>query len=222
MRLLRLNFEPDLVPKRLSLLPTVKQLPKCKTWAEEEGRRRLFWAIYALDRCVFDLLLSHCRLTLDRFVAVTEGYVPRWFWSSCHRQLTSHDRIPTCFDIGDVRRRLPVCGGHWQRDTPAPTPYLGVWDKAPNQGLSRRLAGSYDAFEAGTPREPPVSAAAESPTMSFGENGAIGSFAYSIEAMESLGIVVTSFLHLHVNILDRLEVSKWLIRFKELDLRLVK
>ncbi|KAJ0384404.1 hypothetical protein COL922a_008459 [Colletotrichum nupharicola] len=49
----------------------------------------------------------------------------------------------------------------------------------------------------------------------------VGAFAYCIEATESLSRVTTYFLQQKINFQDRQEVSSWLTRFKELDLRLV-
>ncbi|KAF6810161.1 fungal specific transcription factor [Colletotrichum musicola] len=49
----------------------------------------------------------------------------------------------------------------------------------------------------------------------------IGAFAYYIESIESLTRVNTYFLQQDINFKDRKEVSNWLTRFKELDLRLV-
>lgn len=49
----------------------------------------------------------------------------------------------------------------------------------------------------------------------------VGAFAYCIEAAESLSRVVSTFLRQSVDFGDRQDVSRWLMRFKELDLRLV-
>lgn len=50
----------------------------------------------------------------------------------------------------------------------------------------------------------------------------VGAFAYCIEATESLSRITTYFLQQKINLDDRQEVSQWLTRFKELDLRLVQ
>lgn len=50
----------------------------------------------------------------------------------------------------------------------------------------------------------------------------VGAFAYRVEATESLSRVTAFFLRLEVNHRDRQEMSSWLMRFKELDLRLVR
>lgn len=50
----------------------------------------------------------------------------------------------------------------------------------------------------------------------------IGAFAYRVEATESLSRVTTFFLQQKINYRDRQEMGIWLMRFKELDLRLVR
>lgn len=50
----------------------------------------------------------------------------------------------------------------------------------------------------------------------------LGAFSYCIEATESLSQVTSFFLQQKVVLNDRQEMSNWLTRFKELDLRLVQ
>ena len=50
----------------------------------------------------------------------------------------------------------------------------------------------------------------------------IGAFAYCIEATESMSRVTTYFLQQKVNLNDQKQIGCWLMRFKELDLRLVQ
>ena len=50
----------------------------------------------------------------------------------------------------------------------------------------------------------------------------LGAFAYCIEATESLSQVTTFFLQQDVNLEDKQDINSWLMRFKELDLRLVQ
>jgi hypothetical protein len=50
----------------------------------------------------------------------------------------------------------------------------------------------------------------------------VGAFAYYIESIESLSRIISHFLHQPVKLGDRTQVSNWLTRFKELDLRLVQ
>lgn len=51
---------------------------------------------------------------------------------------------------------------------------------------------------------------------------ALGALAYRIEATESMSRVTTYFLQQKVNLHDERQISRWLTRFKELDLRLVQ
>lgn len=50
----------------------------------------------------------------------------------------------------------------------------------------------------------------------------VGAFAYRIEATESLSRITTYFLQQKIDFQNRQQVSDWLTRFKELDLRLVQ
>lgn len=50
----------------------------------------------------------------------------------------------------------------------------------------------------------------------------VGAYAYCIEATESLSRITSYFLRQEIDFTDRTQVSDWLTRFKELDLRLVQ
>jgi len=160
-------------------------------WTEAEERRRVFW-------CVFNL---------DRFCSVSTA------WNT---SLTSDD----------VNRRLPCDGIAWRKEDPGSTPYFGIWDKSagrignPIAFLpSHSIAATTTVDEGGmTPSEATTSpgAAASSIDMST-----VGAFAYRIEATESLSRVTSYFLQQKVNIKDHKDLSCWLTRFKELDVRLV-
>lgn len=100
----------------------------------------------------------------------------------------------------DVRRRLPCEGALWEEGQPlaTPTPYFGVADTSSGRATLPM-------------RRPEL------------ENQAsIGGFAYCIEASESLSLVTSFFLRHAVNVSNVQEVQMWLVRFKELDLRLVQ
>jgi hypothetical protein len=49
-----------------------------------------------------------------------------------------------------------------------------------------------------------------------------GSFAYCIEATESLSLVTTFFLQQAVDVSKMRDVQLWLMKFKQLDLRMVQ
>ncbi|KAG4439057.1 hypothetical protein IFR05_005448 [Cadophora sp. M221] len=100
----------------------------------------------------------------------------------------------------DVRRRLPCEGALWEEGKPltTPTPYFGVAD----------TASTGATFPSRRPE--------------LQDQASIGGFAYCIEASESLSLVTTFFLRHAVNVSNVQEVQMWLMRFKELDLRLVQ
>ncbi|KAH6886751.1 fungal-specific transcription factor domain-containing protein [Thelonectria olida] len=166
-------------------------LPPSQNWTEEEERRRVFW-------CVFNL---------DRFCSVTTG------WNT---SLTSDD----------VNRRLPCDGITWRKEDTVSTPYFGIWDKSagrignpivflpahpvPQQTLADE--------EGRTPSEAATSPAAAASSVDM---STVGAFAYCIEATESLSRVTSYFLQQKVNTRDQKDLSSWLTRFKELDVRLV-
>lgn len=103
----------------------------------------------------------------------------------------------------DVRRRLPCEGAIWEAGTPVKTPFFGIAER------------SSQSQKALTPTSERRAADDE-------EVEAIGGFAFFIEATESLNLVTSFFLQNAVNFKDPQEVQMWLMRFKELDLRLVK
>ncbi|RSL87348.1 hypothetical protein CEP51_002325 [Fusarium floridanum] len=134
------------------------------------------------------------------------------------------DRWNTSLTAADVCRRLPICGGKWFEDEPAVTPYFGIWDR------SRAKIGNSITFLPGHYPSPSHSAGAEA-TDTESSHGPkisstvdismVGAFAYYVESIESLSQITTYFLQTRIDFNNRQEVSSWLTRFKELDLRLV-
>ncbi|KAJ4257994.1 hypothetical protein NW762_008131 [Fusarium torreyae] len=160
-------------------------------WTEAEERRRVFW-------CVFNL---------DRFCSVTTA------WNT---SLTSDD----------VNRRLPCDGITWRKEDPVYTPYFGIWDKSagrignpiaflPSHSIAAPATVDEDGM---TPSEATTSPGAVASAVDM---STVGAFAYCIEATESLSRVTSYFLQQKVNIKDHKDLSSWLTRFKELDVRLV-
>lgn len=149
-----------------ALVKRMAFLPPCNDWSEAEGRRRVFWTIFLMDR----------------FCSVATG------WNVC---LTS----------ADVRRRLPCEGGLWEEGKPlaTSTPFFGVSD-------------------------PPGDAVQTlpSPRPETADQASLGGFAYCIEATESLSLVTSFFLQQEVDVAKSHDVQMWLMRFKQLDLRLVQ
>ncbi|KAJ5708153.1 hypothetical protein N7488_007954 [Penicillium malachiteum] len=101
----------------------------------------------------------------------------------------------------DVKRRLPCEGALWQKGHEIQTPYFGISDSK-ETATSSILNGKRST----NPED----------------QDAIGCFAYNIEATESLALVANFFLH-HAFIVSDLEKAQmWLMKFKELDLRLIQ
>ncbi|KAM5382540.1 hypothetical protein ACJZ2D_002544 [Fusarium nematophilum] len=103
----------------------------------------------------------------------------------------------------DVRRRLPCEGALWEEGQPlkTPTPFFGVADQAYSASNSTLPATRPDSEE---------------------EQASLGGFAYCIEATESLSLVTSFFLQHKVDVNNLHDVQTWLVRFKQLDLRLVQ
>ena len=101
----------------------------------------------------------------------------------------------------DVRMRLPCEGALWEAGQPlaTPTPYFGVADQTSS------VSGALPAARRGG--EPQDS---------------LGGFAYCIEATESLSLVTSFFLQQAIDPSKVHEVQVWLMKFKQLDLRLIQ
>ncbi|KAJ4294223.1 hypothetical protein N0V90_007913 [Kalmusia sp. IMI 367209] len=106
-----------------------------------------------------------------------------------------------CLTSADVKRRLPCEGALWEEGKPLniPTPFFGVSD--PPRNATNAL-----------PTARPESA----------DQASLGGFAYCIEATESLSLVTSFFLQQVVDVANSHDVQMWLMRFKQLDLRLIQ
>lgn len=104
----------------------------------------------------------------------------------------------------DVKRRLPCEGALWEKGIPPanPTPYFGVSEK------SDRLNDPLPT--------------ARSDVVNNDSQESLGGFAYAIEATESLSLVTSFFLQQAVDVTKIHDLQMWLMRFKQLDLRLVQ
>ena len=180
-------------------------LSPAQDWTQEEERRRVFWTIFGLDR--------YCSVTMG--------------WNT---SLTSHD----------VSRRLPCDGIAWRKEDAVETPFLGIWDKeagrignpiaflTPHAAVSspqhhHRHDDHARAATAPTPSasgSTPGGSSFPSPAADAADMSTVGAFAYCIEATESLSRVNTYFLQQR-GVRGGHEPLSWLVRFKELDLRLV-
>ncbi|KAL3461894.1 hypothetical protein BJX64DRAFT_150205 [Aspergillus heterothallicus] len=142
---------------------------------------------------------------LDRFCSVTTG------WNT---SLTSND----------VHRRLPADGGLWHNEEIVITPFFGIWDKSAGKigNLIAFQPTDYNTVESPRRRFSTAQVHSHLPVPEERvDMNTIGAFAYRVEATESLSRVTTFFLQQRINYRDRQEMGSWLMRFKELDLRLV-
>lgn len=131
----------------------------------------------------------------------------------------------------DVQVRLPSDGLYWVKEEPVTTPFLNIWDLSttnigtsisflPRHFSSLEEKEKYDtARKSLSDRTSPVPQAPEPRTVDASN---IGSFAYCVEATESLNRIVKFFLQRPVDRQVRQEFSSWLMRFKELDLQLIQ
>ncbi|GAA91828.1 C6 transcription factor [Aspergillus luchuensis IFO 4308] len=151
------GMEERLIRRMVFLTPS-------RSWSEAEERRRVFWAVFLMDR----------------FCSVSTG------WKISLRN-------------ADVKRRLPCEGALWEKEQDVCTPYFGISDIR-NTSLSNSHSATIDGRE----------------------EQAIGAFAYIIEATESLALVTNFYLHHAFLINDASKARLWLVKFKELDLRLIR
>lgn len=131
----------------------------------------------------------------------------------------------------DIQVRLPSDGLYWVKEEPVVTPFFNIWDTSMYKiGKSVSFLPSHlscladrdkEVATAATTSEH-VSPVAQAPETRNVDVSTIGSFAYCVEATESLNRVVKFFLQRPVNFDSRQEFSAWLTRFKELDLQLIQ
>ncbi|KAF5974252.1 hypothetical protein FCOIX_8388 [Fusarium coicis] len=102
----------------------------------------------------------------------------------------------------DVTRRLPCEGAIWETGEPTqtPTPYFGISTRCHDREKDY-LPATRDTEDG---------------------QASLGGFAFCIEATESLSLVTSFFLQYRVDFKEVHEVQRWLMRFKQLDLRLVQ
>ena len=135
-------------------------------------------------------------------------------------------RWNTSLTSNDVRRRLPADGGLWHNEESVITPFFGIWDKSAGKigNLIAFRPTDYNDTESSPTGLPQAQASSRLPAPPDAkvDMSTVGAFAYRIEATESLSRVTTFFLQQRVNYRDRQEMGSWLMRFKELDLRLVR
>jgi hypothetical protein len=135
-------------------------------------------------------------------------------------------RWNTSLTSNDVHRRLPADGGLWHNEEAVTTPFFGIWDRSAGKigRLIAFLPTDYNTTEPSNNGFPSTQGNSYLPTTSDEkvDMSTVGAFAYRVEATESLSRVTTFFLQQKINYRDRQEMGSWLMRFKELDLRLVR
>lgn len=145
--------------------------------------------------------------------------------------ITSKARSNMSLSREDVQVRLPSDGLYWVKEEPVTTPFLNIWDTSVgNIGVSisflpRHLNSLSERHQhdieriSSSDRPSPVRQAPEPRSVDASN---IGSFAYCVEATESLNRVIKFFLQRPINRQNRQEFNSWLVRFKELDLQLIQ
>ena len=132
----------------------------------------------------------------------------------------------TSLTSNDVHRRLPADGGLWHNEEAVTTPFFGIWDRSAGKigNLIAFPSTDYNVTESSRERYHPSAGSSFVPDapQQKADLSTLGAFAYRIEATESLSRVTTFFLQQKINHRDRQEMGSWLMRFKELDLRLVR
>lgn len=119
----------------------------------------------------------------------------------------------------DVKRRLPCEGALWEAGEAleTPTPFFGVSDKYNQTSTNSSSTSQNQKHKAPADEMRLPAARAESE-----DQESLGGFAYCIEATESLSLVTSFFLQQAVDVSKAQDVQMWLMRFKQLDLRLVQ
>jgi hypothetical protein len=215
---LQLTTEPEEESQKQTLLRSLRILQRAADWTDSEERRRLFWAVFLLDRRVVDpslQILTPANLGLQSLFHHIWVCNEKLLRRVCH---SNEIRWHTSLTSDDVRRRLPCGGGMWARSEPVSTPFFGIWDKS-----SAKIGNSISNVPTIYPSPKPVHHASPGSTgVADVDTSKLGAFAYCIEATENLSQVTSFFLQQGVDFGDREEVKNWLTRFKELDLRLVQ
>lgn len=107
---------------------------------------------------------------------------------------------PTFPDIA-TSLLLPVCSSFWYTNQPRPTPRLRLPDQS-TVGLNHSI---------------PISNSVNDECMPGATISGVGALAFYVETTESMSLVMTHFLSLEVDFASKIQVSRWLMRFKELD-----
>jgi hypothetical protein len=120
---------------------------------------------------------------------------------------------------------------YWVKEEPVTTPFFNIWEASLGKiGKSVSFLPSHFTSLVDKEKQSKATPSASERVTPDGrepENrpvdvSTIGSFAYCVEATESLNRVVKFFLQRPVDFQSRQDFSAWLTRFKELDLQLIQ
>lgn len=106
-----------------------------------------------------------------------------------------------CLTSTEVKRRLPCEGALWEEGNSLDilTPFFGI--SGPSEQASNQLPNTRSATS---------------------DQASLGGFAYCIEATENLSLVTSFFLQQAVDVARAHDIQVWLMRFKQLDVRLIQ
>lgn len=110
----------------------------------------------------------------------------------------------------NIRRRLPVCASYWFTNRVFQTPFIRVLDATGVTTMHQP-----NSFPRSTSQS-----MGSSPSVYDGDplpSSGIGALAFFVETVESMSMVMVFSSHLSIDFDDREAVSRWLVRFKEID-----
>ncbi|KAH7114283.1 hypothetical protein B0J11DRAFT_584717 [Dendryphion nanum] len=122
---------------------------------------------------------------------------------------------PPCLLARNRLYKLPVCGGFWYTNQAYPTPYMTISEPSTahlHLSMSQLLSKHTQVGNCAPEFQAPNSSS----------TSGVGALAFYMEAVESLSLVISHFVQQSVDPADRHQVSRWLTRFKELDLHLIQ
>ncbi|KAJ5741070.1 hypothetical protein N7493_000942 [Penicillium malachiteum] len=150
----------------------------------------------------------------------------RIFWNAFNL-----DSCKPSFKVEDISRRLPADGTFWYSETRVLTPYFLINDMsseiqksptAPSQSRYQSRGNQFPRSDRERHLFFPASAQNEIEASVPVDSSNMGGLAYFIEATETLYQVQDSLLYQRVSFNDKQDFIRYLTRFKELDLKLVR
>ncbi|CAK7202349.1 hypothetical protein SEUCBS139899_005072 [Sporothrix eucalyptigena] len=232
---LQLTTEPDDASARPApLVQPAALLEGARDWTEAEERRRIFWAIFFLDR----------------ISSISAGWQPSLTGSEVHRRLpcsggfwAREESVTTPYFALWDGREGETGGKSTSNMMTAPTSGAGAYHTSPEYYYGGNphhpMASPANGRDGTTPSVATGAAGGGVNSASAANTNKLGAVAYCIEATEHLSHVTAFFARqpppspslgetvtaagagAGVGAEDRAAMNAWLTRFKELDLRLV-